>query len=94
MINEDLDLPASVQATPNKGGKPETVANPAIPAQWFKADIRLGSLTLHLDEDSWSKATMSASDYNRIKATFSAHGDNDKYQKTEGPVNLGERLVA
>ena len=74
IISDELDIPASVQATPTKGanGKPEMVPNPAIPAQWFKADIRLGSLTLRLDEDNWSKGILSQDDYERIRATFDA----------------------
>jgi hypothetical protein len=31
----------------------------AIPASWFSIDIKLGCLTIHLDEDAWSKCTVS-----------------------------------
>jgi hypothetical protein len=73
------------------------VPNPAIPTQWFKADIRLGSLTIRLDEDTWSKCTMSYSEYKRMKAAFSSQGETVskiEMETTSGTVNLGERLIA
>jgi hypothetical protein len=48
----------------------ETVTNPAIPASWCSIDIRVGSLTLHLDEDSYLKAYMNQNDYDQMTQKF------------------------
>ena len=48
-----------------------TVPNPACPPSWFSCDIRLGSLTLHLDEDNWNKAAVAGDEYDRVTQVFS-----------------------
>jgi hypothetical protein len=42
------------------------VQNPAVPNSWFTCDIRVGSLTLHLDEDNWHKAALIKEDYDKV----------------------------
>ncbi len=47
-----------------------TVPNPALPNSWFTCDIRVGSLTIHLDEDNWNKGLVSFDEYERVSQIF------------------------
>ena len=50
-------MPATVQ------GPKGQVTNPSIPSAWFTVDIKVGSLTVRLDEDSWMKANIDKESY-------------------------------
>lgn len=62
----------------------------------------MGSLTLHLDEDNWSKGQMYLRDNLRVREIFEnlSSGRNlkkespDPKQQQAGKVNLGENLVS
>jgi hypothetical protein len=77
MLSEALyDTPTSIQvpvpASPNTKGAQSltTVPNPALPNSWFTCDIRVGSLTLHLDEDNWTKGVVLQEEYDRVTKIF------------------------
>ena len=77
----------------------QTVANPSIPNSWFTCDIKVGSLTLHLDEDNWLKALMQEDDYNMITQIFdklAAGQDGKNVDKRGDPhtrINIGVKFV-
>jgi hypothetical protein len=56
-------MPATVQ------GPKGQVTNPNIPSAWFTVDIKVGSLTVRLDEDSWMKANIDKESY--LESIFS-----------------------
>jgi hypothetical protein len=76
MINEKYDMPSNIQvpvAGKGSSGAPnglQTVSNPAIPNSWFTADIRVGSITLHLEEDTWQKGQIIQDDYDSASQIF------------------------
>lgn len=67
----------------------------AIPASWFSIDIKLGCLSIHLDEDTWSKCTVSELATN-IQLMISMHhmdqGSNINFDVEEKDLNLGSQL--
>ena len=67
IISEEFDVKATIEVplppSTSKQAQQQTVTNPAIPHSWFSVDIRVGSLTIHLDEDTWQKGTMMAEEY-------------------------------
>jgi hypothetical protein len=56
----------------------ETITNPMIPASWCTLDIRVGSLTIHLDEENFLKGAYSVEDYDNMTLKF------DNYLKSNG----------
>jgi len=67
----------------------------AIPASWFSIDIKLGCLSIHLDEEAWSKCTVSELGTN-IQLMISMHhmdqGSNINFDVEEKEINLGIQL--
>ena len=70
--------------------------NPALPNSWFTCDIRVGSLTLHLEEENWNKALVTPEEYDRVTKVFEGlAGKAIIAPSRESPqkVNIGGRLV-
>jgi len=86
-----------VPASPNTKGAPSltTVPNPALPNQWFSCNIRVGSLTLHLDEDNWNKGVVTSDEYERVTRVFDSLAGKVTTENTETQpkVSIGGRLV-
>lgn len=74
------------------------MTNPAIPASWFSVDIRVGSLSMHLEEDSWGKGMTSQEEYAHVSQLFSELGSGSYRPQgaREGSmrVNMGELVMA
>lgn len=66
------------------------------PYSWFSSDIKLGCLSIHLDEDNWSKCTVSEMQTN-IQLMISMHlmdqGSLINYDIEEKQINLGVNLM-
>jgi len=66
------------------------------PYSWFSIDIKLGCLTIHLDEDNWHKCTVSQILTN-CQLMMSSHimdqGSKINYDIEEKQINLGQRLI-
>lgn len=66
------------------------------PYSWFSVDIKLGCLTVHLDEDNWHKCVVSEMLTN-IQLMLSMHnmdqGSSINYDIEEKQINLGLKLV-
>jgi hypothetical protein len=66
------------------------------PYSWFAVDIKLGCLTIHLDEDNWSKCNVSEMMTN-VELMMSSHimdqGSKINYDIEEKQINLGRKLV-
>jgi len=66
------------------------------PYSWFSVDIKLGCLTVHLDEDNWHKCVVSEMLTN-IQLMLSRHlmdqGSSINYDIEEKQINLGLKLV-
>lgn len=78
MLNEPAyDTPSTIVASmpaDNPNAKSlnvqRTVPNPDLPNSWFTCDIRVGSLTLHLDEENWTKGVVTREEYDRVTKVF------------------------
>ena len=70
--------------------------NPALPNSWFTCDIRVGSLTLHLEEENWNKGMVTYEEYDRVTKVFedlAGKGINTSSRESPQKVNIGGRLV-
>jgi hypothetical protein len=70
--------------------------NPALPNSWFTCDIRVGSLTLHLEEENWNKALVTPEEYDRVTKIFEGLAGNGivtPIRESPQKVNIGGRLV-
>jgi hypothetical protein len=70
--------------------------NPALPNSWFTCDIRVGSLTLHIEEESWNKALVTPEEYDRVTKVFeglAGKGIIAPSKESTQKVNIGGRLV-
>ncbi len=66
ILNEsEFDTPSTVPAQ-SKKGQEGSVPNPNMPQSWFTCEIRCGSITLHVDEDSWTKGQVTTEEYERV----------------------------
>lgn len=67
-----------------------------FPHSWFTVDIKLGCLTIHMDEDNWSKCQVSELQTN-IQLMISMHlmdqGSTINYDIEEKDINLGVILL-
>lgn len=92
-----LNIQVPVPASPNAKGSPSltTVPNPAIPNQWFTCDIRVGSLTLHLDEDNWNKGVVTSEEYDRVARVFDSLAGKvtSTSEEPSQKVSIGGRLM-
>lgn len=66
------------------------------PYSWFSCDIKLGCLTIHLDEDNWHKCVVSEILTN-VELMLSTHimdqGSKITCDIEEKEINLGQRLI-
>lgn len=66
------------------------------PPSWFSVDIKIGSLSIHLDEDSWNKCNVSEMSTN-VELMIGNHlmdqGSKVNYDIEEKQINLGRKLV-
>ena len=66
------------------------------PFSWFSIDIKLGCLSIHLDEDNWHKCTVSEMETN-VQLMISSHimdqGSTINYDIEEKDINLGLNLI-
>ena len=66
------------------------------PFSWFSVDVKLGCLSVHLDEDNWHKCQVSEMATN-IELMISSHimdqGQTINYDIEEKQINLGLNLV-
>ena len=66
------------------------------PYSWFETDIRLGCLSIHLDDDKWRKCVVSEMQTN-IQLMISMHlmdqGSTINYDIEEKEINLGAILI-
>ena len=66
------------------------------PYTWFETDIRLGCLSIHLDDDKWHKCVVSEMQTN-IQLMISMHlmdqGSTINYDIEEKEINLGANLI-
>ena len=62
------------------------------PYSWFSTDIKLGALTIHLDDNNWQKCVVSEMQTN-IQLMISEHlmdkGNCINYDIEEKEINLG-----
>ena len=66
------------------------------PYSWFSVDIKLGCLTIHLDEENWHKCVVSELQTNiqlMISMHLMDHGSTINYDIEEKQINLGLTLV-
>jgi hypothetical protein len=67
------------------------------PYSWFSVDIKLGCLTIHLDEDTWQKCTVSEMQTNiqlMISMPHMDKGSSINYDIEEKQINLGNNLIS
>lgn len=67
-----------------------------FPPSWFSVDIKIGCLSIHLDDDNWNKCSVSEMSTN-VELMIGNHlmdqGSKVNYDIEEKQINLGRKLV-
>jgi len=103
LYDTPLNIQVPVPASPSNNSKtPSTltsVPNPSLPNSWFSCNIRVGSITLHLDEENWNKGVVTSEEYDRVTKIFDSLAGKVTKESVVTPgtepikVNIGKRLV-